>query len=91
MRLKPHIYVVASPAGHVNALSFLPPEHVLTKGLAPEVIVGWLPLPTTKAREDSFRPNPMFVRLLHRLIAKHAPASQALRDEARRLGVVRST
>jgi hypothetical protein len=48
--------------------------------------VGWLPLPATEIKEDSFRPNPIFVRLLHRLIAKHAPTLQALQDEARRLG-----
>jgi hypothetical protein len=49
--------------------------------------MGWLPLPGTEIK-DSFRPNQSFLQLLHLLIAKYAPTSQALRDEAPRLGAL---
>ncbi len=82
----PDIYSVKTDGGKFNVVSFLPPEHVARKGIAPEAIVGVLPVGVVKITTEVFRPNPTFAEFLSEAIARHGPQAPKLQDEARRLG-----
>src|SRR5438445_2777661 len=80
-----YVYRVKTPEGDRDLVSLL--SGAFEFGLIEEAIVG----ECTQSLEDgkhvteaNFRPNPTFVRLLHHVIARHAPQLPALRAEARR-------
>jgi hypothetical protein len=82
----PNIFSIRTAQGHLNVLSFLPPEYVVAKGIPEEAIIGVLPSGVTKITLPAFKPGSAFTRFLHRVIAKHAPNLPALQEEARRIG-----
>jgi hypothetical protein len=79
---------VRVPEGARDYLTILPPESVNERGLPGVAIVGALtkPLGGDAAAADVFTPNPVFVRFMHDVIARHAPLLPGLRDEAERIG-----
>jgi len=79
---------VRVPEGARDYVTILPPESVSERGLPSVAIVGALtkPLGGDPAAADVFTPNPVFVRFMHDVIARHAPLLAGLRDEAARIG-----
>jgi hypothetical protein len=84
-----YVYRVRLPEGFKDVVSLVPHDSAFQSGIAGEAIVGVCPELLDKDEPvtvSNFRPNKRFVDLLHRVIAKHAPHSKALRAEARRQG-----
>ena len=54
------------------------------KGIPTEATLGTVPAGTAHIAPVNFTPNPVFVHFLHYVIARHAPQSAGLREEARR-------
>ncbi|HET7462776.1 MAG TPA: hypothetical protein VFJ82_16090 [Longimicrobium sp.] len=79
---------VRVPEGARDYVTVLPPETVTERGLPSVAIVGALTkaLGGDPAAADVFTPNPVFVRFMHDVIARHAPLLAGLRDEAARIG-----
>jgi hypothetical protein len=75
-----------NPDGFVDVVSLLPSEICFAHGLAGAAIVGFC---TRLVRQgltldpESFRPNRLFINLLHEVIATNAPADPELQMAAR--------
>jgi hypothetical protein len=70
-------------------LTVVPPEVASENRLIREAIVGrftMAPGAPQTLLADSFVPNEAFARILHHVVARHAPDLPALRTEAARLG-----
>ncbi len=70
--------------GARHLLSALTPERALEAGVPSEAILGELVDGPERLVPESFRPNPVFARFLHWVIARHAASSPGLTAEARR-------
>ena len=82
-----HVYRVETPTGSRDIVSLLSKDVAFEFGLVGEAIVGeYAPLLKEGERptDANFRPNPAFVKLLHDVIARHAPELPGLQAEARR-------
>jgi hypothetical protein len=80
---------VRAPEGMREYATLLPQEVVSERGLPAHAIVGILTEPAGgegAAGAKVFTPNPVFVRFMHDVIARHAPLQPALRAEAARVG-----
>lgn len=78
------IYDVQTDAGLVGIVSLVSSETNFTKGIPLEATLGTVPAGTEHILPDNFSPNPIFVQFLHYVIARHAPMSTVLREEAQR-------
>lgn len=82
-----YVYEVDTPEGAKVYLSCLNHEHVLAHGLAPEAIIGVLPLrPDEPITPDVFARNRVFVDFMHGVIARRGPQLAGLIAEAQRQG-----
>lgn len=82
-----YVYRVNTPTGSRDIVSLLSKDVVFEFGIVGEAIVGeYAPLLKEGERltDANFRPNPAFVKLLHDVIARHAPELPGLQAEARR-------
>lgn len=78
---------VRTPTESKDIVSLVSGDVVSEFGLVGEAIVGeCVPMLKDGERvtEANFRPNPYFVKLLHDVIARHAPGLPGLQAEARR-------
>jgi hypothetical protein len=80
------IYEAEAEGGGVTRYaSFLRPDSLPKSGLPAEAIVGTV---TTTGNEPispgSFVPNPLFIRFLHYVIAKHGSRAPGFAEEAKR-------
>lgn len=65
-------------------MSFLRPESLPGSGLPSEAVVGTVRVSGHPIRAEDFEPNPVFVRFLHYVIAKHGSKAPGFVDEAKR-------
>jgi hypothetical protein len=82
-----HVYVVRTPQGEKQYLTPLPTDVAFSRGLIREAIVGEAPRPLGPGEPvtpANFVPNPAFVRLMHDVLARHAPHDAACNAEAKR-------
>jgi hypothetical protein len=73
--------------GFKDIVSLLPPDLMFASGLAAEAIVGGCATLLEEEEaitEANFRPNSLFIDLLHDVIATEAPTLPALQARARR-------
>jgi hypothetical protein len=80
-----YVYRVHTPEGDRDIVSLFAGASEF--GLTGEAIVGGYTRVLEegeRATEANFQPNPMFVKLLHEVVAHHAPQLRDLREEARR-------
>ncbi len=84
-----HVYRVRFPDGGFHeVMSLLSPAHVSESGLAGEAIMGGRPIAgdgeTLQAiTAENFRPNKLFLDLLHEVIATQTPGLPEVQDAAR--------
>jgi hypothetical protein len=81
-----HVYEVVVEGQPRTVLSFLPKEHVFSKGLAGPAIIGSLRKRVADGgglAPDNIVVNPRFLDLLHEMIATHAPTDPAFQRAAR--------
>lgn len=71
--------------GHVRVMSLVPPEEAAAGGLPNETICGYWE-ESGAGGAPTFRENPAFVELLHRVIATAALADPSMREAAKRQG-----
>jgi hypothetical protein len=88
---KPIMYVarVETPEGERDYVTLLTLDHVFSRGLAPEAIVGELSRLLTAGESitpEIFARNRVFVEFLHAVIARRGPSLPGLIAEARRQG-----
>lgn len=81
----PNKFSVQIPQGEFNVVSFTSPADA-ARGISEDAIVGTLPLNVLDIKQETFKPNPLFVRFVHRVIAMHGPLSPGLTNEASKLG-----
>ena len=80
-------YDVRLADGPASCLALFPPALVESIGLPAHAIVGTLSEQVAdEPGPDSFKPNPVFTDLLHRMVGRDAPGDPALRAEAARVG-----
>jgi hypothetical protein len=81
------VYHTGGDAGEQRLVSIVDPDTVFASGLCPEAILGTL-LPGADGRlsPDAFRPNPVFIEYLGRLIAENIGHVEGVRLEAQRQG-----
>ncbi len=77
-----HILVIKDRERLRRYVSPLSLEHLAQKGLRSEAIMGELSGPNLSP--DTFQQNPLFLKFLGWVIAKHGPRSAELLDEVRR-------
>jgi hypothetical protein len=82
-----YLYRVSSPGGLHEVVSLLPPEQVTNEGLCAEAIIGsYAGIVEERDLVEGFRPNRVFLEVLHSVIAAHVPMLPAAQDSARRQG-----
>jgi hypothetical protein len=81
----PNIFSVQTPQGKFNVVSFTSPPNA-ARGVPEDAIVGTLPPSVLDIKQETFKPNPSFVRFLHRVVAMHGPLAPTLMKEALELG-----
>lgn len=82
------VYDTADDASEQRLVSIIDPHTVFASGLCTEAILGVV-LPGTDdgpLPPDAFRPNPLFVEYLGRLIAENIVDVEGVRLEAQRQG-----
>jgi hypothetical protein len=57
-----------------------------TRGIPEDAIVGTLPSNVLDIKQETLKPNPSFLRFLHKVIATHGPSAPRLKNAARELG-----
>jgi hypothetical protein len=80
---------VRFPDGFKDIVSLLPHDLIFASGLAAQAIVGRcvrLLEEGESITEANFRPNRLFIDLLHDVIAREAPTLPALQEQARQQG-----
>lgn len=88
------IDVAGSDGKMRQLLTPLPEAIVFESGLPQEAIVGevrpsrwtWFRSKSDRVDPDRFVHNPLFLRFLHQVLAKHVPTNPGLREAARRQG-----